>query len=390
MTGAGWGQAWKKAQEKGAKEEERPLYHWHLYDPGVVPNLLQTGNGSPTGLAFYEGKLLPEPFRNQMIHCDAGPRVVRAYPVRNSGAGYEASTADVLTSPDSWYRPADVCVAPDGALYIADWHDAGVGGHNMADRVLASMTGRIYRVAPKGNKPSVPKLNVKSAAGAVAALESPNMATRYLAWTALRSMEGKAERPLNKLWKGNDPRLRARALHLLARLPEKDGSKYLEAAFTDPNPDLRITALRIARAQQLDVIPYVKRLVNDPSAQVRRECAIALRHHSSPEAPKLWATLARQHDGKDRWYLEALGLSMDKQENKYFDAWLAEVGDQWNTPAGRDIVWRSRASKAPALLAKIIADKNTPDKDHYLRSLDFIAGPEKEAALVEISTSLLQ
>src|SRR6185436_20363346 len=238
-------------------------------------------------------------------------------------------------------RPADVCVAPDGALYIADWHDAGVGGHNMADRVLASMTGRIYRVAPKGNKPSVPKLNVKSAAGAVAALESPNMATRYLAWTALRSMEGKAERPLNKLWKGNDPRLQARALHLLARLPEKDGSKYLEAAFTDPNSDLRITALRIARAQQLDVIPYVKRLVNDPSAQVRRECAIALRHHSSAEAPKLWATLARQHDGKDRWYLEALGLAMDRQENKFFEAWLAEVGQQWNTPAGRDIIWRS-------------------------------------------------
>ena len=76
---------------------------------------------------------------------------------------------------------------------------------------------------------------------------------------------------------------------------------------------------------------------------------------------------------------------MDKQENKFFDAWLAAVGDNWNTPAGRDIVWRSRANKAPALLAKIITDKNTSakDKDRFMRSLDFIKGPEKDAALVE-------
>jgi hypothetical protein len=169
ITGAGWSQGWKKAQEKGAKEEERPIYHWHLYDPGVVPNLLQTGNGSPTGIAVYEGSLLPDPFRNQVIHCDAGPRVVRAYPVTASGAGYTAGNVNILTTEDSWYRPSDVCVGPDGALYIADWHDAGVGGHNMADRVLETMTGRIYRVAPKGNRPSIPKVDVKSAAGAVTA-----------------------------------------------------------------------------------------------------------------------------------------------------------------------------------------------------------------------------
>src|ERR1043165_7691892 len=134
VTGAGWNDGWKKAQAKGASESERPYYHWYQYDPGVVPNLLQTGNGSPTGIAVYEGKLLPEVFRNQIIHCDAGPKVVRAYPVKNDGAGYKASIENVLSSDNNWYRPADVCVAPDGSIYIADWNDAGVGGHNMADR----------------------------------------------------------------------------------------------------------------------------------------------------------------------------------------------------------------------------------------------------------------
>jgi putative membrane-bound dehydrogenase-like protein len=391
MTGASWGAGWKQAQAKGASEEERPFYHFHQYDPGVVPNLLQTGNGSPTGIAIYEGKLLPEVFRNQIVHCDAGPRVVRAYPVKNSGAGYSAMIENILTSSDSWYRPSDVCVGPDGALYIADWNDAGVGGHNMADRKLETMTGRVYRVAPKGHKPDKPDYKVNSAKNAVATLQSPNQATRYLAWTALNKMQGKAEKELLKLWNGSDARMRARALQLLARIKGSE-KKCVEAALADKDSDIRITGLRIARSLKMDLIPYVKQLAKDPSAQVRRECLIALRHNQSPEGTRLWVTLATQHDGKDRWYLEALGIAMDQQENKFFDAWLAEVGDKWNTPAGRDIVWRSRAGKAPALLAKIITDKNTSakDKDHFMRSLDFIKGPEKDAALVEISTAALQ
>ena len=68
-----------------------------------------------------------------MIHCDPGPNVVRAYPVKKSRAGYEASTLDLVKGQDRWFRPADVCVAADGSVFVADWYDAGVGGHNMAD-----------------------------------------------------------------------------------------------------------------------------------------------------------------------------------------------------------------------------------------------------------------
>jgi hypothetical protein len=139
---------------------------------------------------------------------------------------------------------------------------------------------------------------------------------------------------------------------------------------------------------KLDVIPFAKMLAQDSSAQVRRYCAIALRHNHSPEAPKLWATLAAQHDGNDRWFLEALGIGADKQWDAFLDAWLAQVRDRWNTPAGRDIVWRSRAKKTAGLLVKIISDKNlaASERDHYFRSFDFLSGPEKDAALVELLT----
>ncbi len=386
MTGAGW------QAKRTNLEEDIPHRHWHQNDPGVVPNLVFTGAGSPTGICVYEGKLLPEIFRNQVIHCDAGPRIVRSYPVVPSGAGYEAKTVDILTTKDSWFRPSDVCVSIDGSLYVADWNDAGVGGHNMADRELTNMTGRVYRVAPKGSKPMAPKLDLSNAASAVAALESPNLATRYLAWTALHEMQGKAEKELLKLWKGDDQRLRARALHLLARIKGSE-QKYVELALKDKNSDLRIAGLRLARELKFDVIPYVKQLVKDSSAQVRRDCAIALRHNTSPEAATLWAELAAQHDGKDRWYVEALGIGADKQETVFFGAWLKLAGDQWNTAAGRDIVWRSRGTNVPAYLVKILEDKNTPEneKPRYLRAMDFIPKcAEKDAALAELALNALK
>ena len=54
-----------------------------------------------------------------------------------------------------WFRPVDVCIAPDGSLFVADWYDPGVGGHAQQD----TDRGRIFRVAPKGSKYVVPKFD---------------------------------------------------------------------------------------------------------------------------------------------------------------------------------------------------------------------------------------
>src|SRR5690606_8867191 len=130
--------------------------HWHLNDPGVVPNLLQTGAGSPTGMVVYEGELLPREFRNQVIHADAGLNIVRAYSVKTDGAGYRAEIIDLLKGKDQWFRPSDVCVAPDGSLIVADWYDPGVGGHQAGDQTR----GRIYRIAPSVNTYQIPEQEI--------------------------------------------------------------------------------------------------------------------------------------------------------------------------------------------------------------------------------------
>ena len=69
--------------------------------------------------------------------------------------------------------------------------------------------------------------------------------------------------------------------------------------------------------------------------------------------------------------------------NGCFAAWLKVAGDNWNTPGGRDIVWRVRSGDAADYMVRILQDPATPEKEHdrYMRSFDFHDGPKKEAAL---------
>jgi len=370
FTGAGW------RVPRTGQNPEIPLRHFHQNDPGVVPNLLQTGAGSPTGILVYEGDLLPDLYRNQLIHTDAGPNVARAYIVKPKGAGYTAKAYPILEGVnDKWFRPSDVCIAPDGSLLIADWYDPGVGGHAMGD----DTRGRLFRIAPPGAAYKMPKVDLSSTAGAIAALKSPNLATRYLGWTALHNTGDSSEAALMELYQSKNQRHRARALWALGKLDfDKNRKlKLIRSALQDKNSDIRITAIRLIRQlrneisheQVMDVINF-----KDPSPAVRRELLVGLREIKSIQfvAP-YWATLAMQHDGKDRWYLEALGIAADGRWDDCLNEWMNQNNGNWNTPAGRDIIWRSRGLQTAKLLAQIIRDEKTTFEElpRYFRSLDF-------------------
>ena len=391
MTGENW------RSYRTGMHEEVPKRHWHLNDPGVVPNLLQTGAGSPTGILVYEGDLLPERFHGQMIHSDAGPNVVRAYPVQKDGAGYSADMDNLIKGKDQWFRPADVTVAPDGSLFVADWYDPGVGGHQMGD--LAQ--GRIYRITPKADAGGflgnlfgspAPTYDIKapdlsSPEKAAEALKNPNLSTRYLAWTKLHDWGTEAEAALQQLVSSENDRHRARALWLLSKLDGK-GRQYVEEALKDNNPDIRVAAIRMARQQKANILPILEQMAKDREPQVRREVALALRYEEGPAADKLWAELALQHDGEDRWYLEALGIGADLYADSRFRAWMNSVGEQWNSAAGQDIIWRMRTSETIPLLAELIqsSESNTyNDRIRFFRAFDFHTDASKQEVLAELA-----
>ena len=354
---------------------------WHQNDPGVVPNLLITGSGAPTGILVYEGDLLPEPFRGQMIHAEPGRNVVWAFPTKQVGAGYSARIVDIVRSAVGRnYRPSDVSVAPDGSLFIADWFDPVDCCHRTINDA-----GRIFRVAPPNHVYAVPAYDFKTPVGAVRALHSPNLSTRYKAWTALLGMQEHARPALEKMAVDKNPRFRARALWALAAIKESTPGA-IGTALRDESENIRALALRIARRHQVPIESLARLLARDESALVRRECAVSLHRLTSSEAVQLWVELAAQYEGNDRWYLEALGIGEKGKETACLNAWLKKIGDAWNAPTGRDLVWRSRAPEAAMLLAKLLLHPDVPAAEHprLLRALDFHEDKPKETALAAL------
>ncbi|MBI2804713.1 MAG: c-type cytochrome [Planctomycetes bacterium] len=392
ITGAGW-QAKRTNMEK-----EIPLRHWHLNDPGVVPNLLQTYQGSPTGICVYEGDLLRRfltgAARNgkstsrdregaeetQIIHCDAGPSIVRCYPAVPDGAGYKVpKIVNILdgAKKNQWFRPADVCVAPDGSIFVTDWYDPGVGGHQQRD----IDRGRVFRVAPPGVKYNVAKYTFDTIEGNIEALKSPNNATRYIAWTNLHKAGAKAEPALLKLYESKIPHERARALWILGRIEGK-GRHYFEKASNDLDPNIRVVAIRLGRQVKVDPLSLallgLARDMGDKEGANKnwaglRERAIALRGQKHKEMGLQWSILATQGFRQDRWYLEALGIGADGNWDSVLDTVLkgGQLGEFNETY--RNIVWRSRGTRTPELLASIITSKatNASELPRFFRAFDF-------------------
>jgi hypothetical protein len=252
--------------------------------------------------------------------------------------------------------------------------------------------GRIYRVAPAQaiNKYAAGKLDLATPEGATAALASPNEATHFVAWQALQSMGDKAVPSLLKMAKSaSNPRHRARAVWALGKLPGR-GETTVAMAVKDADANVRITGLRLARQLKLNLVSLAQGLAGDASPQVRRELLINLRSSTTPEAAKIWAQLAAQYDGKDKWYLTALGIGAALHWDDCLAAWMASAGEKWNSEAGRDIVWISRAAKSAELISQVLTTPNLPSQEklRFVRAIDYQASEaDRQTALKKFLTN---
>ena len=359
ITGAAW------QQPRVGMDKRIPLRHWHLNDPGVVPNLLQTGSGSPTGIMIYGGDQLPDVLHGQMIHCEPGHNVVRAYPTEPDGAGYRAEILKLMESQDQWFRPSDVCAAPDGSLLVSDWYDSGVGGHLMAD----IERGRVFRLHATGvedYRVSVPDLTDLDAA--IGALDHVNQATRYLAYQRVLG-DVAAPAKLRALVETHP-----RAAWLLADI-EGSMASFAALLLDSERTDARELALRMARQYpgegNAQLYAAIESALTSPEPALHREAALGLRFLEGPRADGLYADLARLYDGQDRWYLEALGIASDRYAAQRYAAWMATEPDL-GSPAANNLLWRSRAPQAVAEYRRMLEETDRPEEAaRYVRALHF-------------------
>ena len=393
IDGSGW------RDYRSGWAEDIPNRHWHQNDPGVIPNLLLTGGGSPTGICVYEGQALPRVFQGQMIHCDAGPNIVRSYPIQPHGAGFSAEIVNVINGAprNQWFRPSDVCVAPDGSLVVADWYDPGVGGHRMQD----IQRGRLFRVTKKGSSSEYhcPPVDISNLQGASRALKSPNQATRFLGWQALMKQPEQSLSGLESIWDSGNPHWQARALWLVSKMPldHKIQKRWLKRAMEHSRPELRATAVRIIQqSEKPELASYLWENIklNDPSPAVRRELLIALSDHQIQKIPddqreKIWPQLAKQYNGQDRWYLEAMGIAADNHWDRCLDGLDKLVKDKSSSEI-EGVIWRSRGEKSFDRILDFVKNTDVPEAKlpGLFRSLDFLNPGEHQEELLSLLQNL--
>ena len=383
--------------------QDTPNAEWRQEDPGSMPPGDVYGGGAPTGITFYENGALPEKYIGSLLSCESAKNVVFGYRPELDGAGFRLERADFMTSnPDkkwagadfkggsnrdinTWFRPADICVGPDGALYVADWFDPRVGGHGTQDRTLS---GTIYRIAPKAFKPSVPSFDLATTEGAIAALKSPAINTRYLGFRALKAAGTKSIPPLVTLSEDQNPYIAARAVWLLAQLGE-EGAETVARLAADPNPQTRITAFRaLRRAGHPKMMEAAKKLAGDDSPAVRREVAFFLRNQkASPEVIAALVTIAKGYDGTDRSYLEAFGTGATGKEEAVFAALVDGVEAASWSRAQAGAVWRLMTPPAvPALRDRVFTGElSEAQRLQALESIAFIRAASAADAMVDIA-----
>lgn len=348
--------------------------HWREDLPGYVPKILGTGNGSPCGIAMYEGDLLPERFRGALLHVDAGPRVLRAYHLSPDGAGYKGEPEVIVSSQDQWFRPVDVAVHPDGSVFFADWYDAGVGGHRYSD----NDTGRIYRLAPKGARPArAPQLDLESQAGLLEALQSPTPAVRFLAIEELMRRGDEAVGGLLAVAKRETGSRRARAIAVLGRLQR--GRKEIRRFADDADARTRAQVLRILREQPDDEeLGVILSAADDPDAHVRREVLLALRDVPTQKASEALVKLVRRYDGRDRFYLETLGLALRQREPEWIAGLFPAEVDDGREAALMELAWGLFRGESLPFLARVV--EHSTDDGTRLRAVEALRSIADPAA----------
>ncbi|MEP4078699.1 PVC-type heme-binding CxxCH protein [Haloferula sp.] len=407
------GQSYKTVKRPG---QDHARAHWRQDDPGTFDVGDIYGGGSPTGVVFYENGALGEAARGTFLSCEAGKNVIFSYQPEIQGASYKMERHTWMNSNHDGkfvgsdfvgggkaekrsnakpgevnpklFRPSDVAIGTDGAIYVTDWFDPRVGGHADLDN---SCSGAIYRIAPKGFKPNNPKIDLSTVEGAITALSSPAPNVRWTGFNALKAQGPKALPAVLDLCTNSNPWIATRGVWLLPYLGNK-GMEVCQQALSSDEERTRLVAFRALKRSGQEYYSAALELAKDPSPAIRRDAALAMRGLSPDKAAPVLMTIARGWDGEDKNYLEAIGLGAENHEARIWSTlrdYLAP-GDplKWNDKFAK-LTWRLWPTTAiNDLKTRASSTSLTKERrDFAVESLSFISDPAAADAMLELVTS---
>ncbi len=275
---------------------------------GYVPPVMLHGHGSTAiaGDGQYIGENFPAEFQGNMFVGNVMTSRVNRDSLRYNGSSVRAvEQPDFIVSDDPWFRPVDIQIGPDGAMYIADFYNKIIGhyevplNHPGRDRDR----GRIWRVTYTGAGANpitlnqTPNLRAAGIDELIAALTHATLGVRMRAIDEMTDRLGSsAVEPLHKaVATATDARIRAYgawALHRLGGLTPE----MLIHSLEDRDSLVRIHAYRIASETPSLTAPVHQLVVaglKDSAALNRRAAVDALSRH--PQFENFAALLALQH-----------------------------------------------------------------------------------------------
>ena len=268
---------------------------------------LNPGQPKHSGLEVVSGRHLPESWQGSLLTNDFRANRINRFQLTEQGSGYASQQVeDLLWTDDVAFRPVDINVGPDGAIYVADWYNPIIqhGEVDFYDPRRDHEHGRIWRITAK-NRPLVKKTNLTKAttAGLLDALKLPEELTRTQAKQTLKLRGAGEVLPVLKKWVANldkkDPDYEhylLEALWLHQTLNVVDEPLFLQLANAQ-NPHARAAALRALQlwSDKIGNLPaLLKKAVKDPHPQVRLEAVIALRKLNTAEAARTALTALEQ------------------------------------------------------------------------------------------------
>lgn len=278
---------------------------------GFGPKLIEHSHGSTSisGIAYYAAEQFPEEYRDNIFMGNSVTGRVNRDKVTAKGSSLIGiEQPDFVTCDDRWFRPVEIKLGPDGALYIADFYDCIIGyyevplTHPRRDKTR----GRIWRVVYRGTdgeprklrkQCDVTKLDLEQLWDRLAI---PNLYARLLAThEIIDRFAADAVEPIRaKMLQPCGPYQRAHGLWILERLGTLDDELVGRLA----QDESRLVRVHLVKAlaertdwesSELSAAELVRTMLFDSDAFVRRAAADAVgRHPHSAHVPlllRLWS-----------------------------------------------------------------------------------------------------
>ncbi len=237
-----------------------------------------------SGLEFVSSRHFPDEMQGDILLCnDIGFLGLKQHGVADDGTGYKLTHRhDLVTSTDTNFRPVDMEFAPDGSLYLIDWHNVLIGHmqHNARDPLRDHVHGRIYRITHK-ERPLVTPAEIDGApvATLLENLKLPELRTRYRTRGELRGRPAAEVLPAVEKWAAaqDDERLKLEALWVTWG-HNRVNQPLLRSLLDAKDFHVRAAAVRVLR-YHLDRVDgareALRKALADPHGRVRLEAVVA-------------------------------------------------------------------------------------------------------------------